>query len=147
MRYYIRLIGFLATFGLMGKTLQAQSRLDEALKSATAKHALVLLNFSGSDWCIPCIKMHQTIIDSEDFQKLLNDSTVLYVNADFPRNRKNQLPDQLKKENATLADKYNPGGSFPCSVLLAADGRVLKKWEGLPGGDARSFVKEIESFR
>jgi thiol-disulfide isomerase/thioredoxin len=127
--------------------LDAQGRLDSALKTAAARHSLVLLNFSGSDWCIPCIKLHESIIGSDAFQQLVKDSSLLYVNADFPRNRKNQLPAPIVKENALIADRYNPDGSFPCTILLSASGQVLKKWIGLPKGDAASFVDEIKVFK
>lgn len=37
----------------------AQSHLDVAKKVAAENLELILLNFSGSDWCIPCIKLRK----------------------------------------------------------------------------------------
>lgn len=127
--------------------LHAQSRLEAAKKTAAANKELILLNFSGSDWCIPCIKLHNNIIETEDFKKLQADNVILYINADFPRNKKNQLSPELKKENAALADQYNPKGLFPYTLLLNSEGKILKAWEGLPSENALAFSNEIRSVK
>ncbi|SMP25412.1 thioredoxin family protein [Chryseobacterium profundimaris] len=125
----------------------AQNRLETAKKTAAENKELILLNFSGSDWCVPCIKLHKNIIETEDFKKLQADHVILYLNADFPRNKKNQLSAELKKENAALADQYNPKGLFPYTLLLNAEGKVLKTWEGLPSENALAFSNEIRSVK
>ncbi|SIS70755.1 Thioredoxin-like [Chryseobacterium ureilyticum] len=127
--------------------IHAQSRLENAKKQASQNKELILLNFSGSDWCIPCIKLHKNIIETDEFKKLETENVVVYINADFPRNKKNQLSPELKKENATLADQYNQKGLFPYTLLLNAEGKVLKSWEGLPSEDALAFSKEIKSIK
>jgi thiol-disulfide isomerase/thioredoxin len=80
----------------------AQNRLEIAKKTAAENKELILLNFSGSDWCIPCIKLHKNIIETEDFKKLDSDKVIVYINADFPRNKKNQLSADLKKKTLLL---------------------------------------------
>ncbi len=127
--------------------IQAQSRLENAKKKASENKELILLNFSGSDWCIPCIKLHKNIIETDEFKKLESDNTIIYINADFPRNKKNQLSPELKKENASLADQYNQKGMFPYTLLLDSDGKVLKSWEGLPSENASAFSTEIREIK
>jgi thioredoxin-related protein len=127
--------------------IHAQSRLENAKKQASQNKELILLNFSGSDWCIPCIKLHKNIIETDEFKKLETENVVVYINADFPRNKKNQLSPELKKENASLADQYNQKGLFPYTLLLNSEGKVLKSWEGLPSEDALAFSKEIKSIK
>ena len=127
---------------LLCYTIHAQNRLDVAKQQALAQHGLILLNFSGSDWCIPCIKLHKDIIDTEQFKQLINDRIIFFLNADFPRSKKNQLPAEQKKENANLADQYNPTGIFPFTLLLDANGKILKSWAGLPREDRSSFCDE-----
>lgn len=127
--------------------IHAQNRLADAKKQASENKELILLNFSGSDWCIPCIKLHKNIIGSDEFKKLETDNIVVYINADFPRNKKNQLSPELKKENASLADQYNPKGIFPYTILLNSDGKILKSWEGLPSENATAFVREIRDIK
>jgi thioredoxin-related protein len=125
----------------------AQTRMEAARKTAAENNELILLNFSGSDWCIPCIKLHKNILGTEDFRKLEADNVIVYINADFPRNKKNQLSAELKKENASLADQYNPKGIFPYTILLNADGKILKTWEGLPSEDVLAFTGKIKEIR
>lgn len=127
--------------------IQAQSRLENAKKQAAENNELILLNFSGSDWCIPCIKLHKNIIETEDFKKLETENVIVYINADFPRNKKNQLSPDLKKENASLADQYNPKGLFPYTLLLSPEGKILKSWEGLPSENVLAFSKEIRDIK
>ncbi|MEN5307945.1 thioredoxin family protein [Chryseobacterium cucumeris] len=127
--------------------IHAQSRLENAKKQASQNKELILLNFSGSDWCIPCIKLHKNIIETNEFKKLESENFIVYINADFPRNKKNQLSSELKKENASLADQYNQKGLFPYTLLLNSEGKVLKSWEGLPSEDAMAFSKEIKSIK
>lgn len=124
----------------------SQTRFEQAKKEAIDKKKLIVLNFSGSDWCVPCIKLHKNIIETEAFQKLISDNAVIYLNADFPRNKKNQPTQTVKKENAELADRYNPNGIFPYTLLLDAEGKILKTWEGLPAQSADAFTGEIRNF-
>ncbi|MPS64746.1 MAG: thioredoxin family protein [Chryseobacterium sp.] len=127
--------------------IQAQSRWESAKKLASQNKELILLNFSGSDWCIPCIKLHKNIIETDEFKKLETENIAVYINADFPRNKKNQLSPELKKENASLADQYNPKGLFPYTLLLNSEGKVLKSWEGLPSENALAFTKEVRNIK
>lgn len=127
--------------------IHAQNRLENAKTQASQNKELILLNFSGSDWCIPCIKLHKNIIDTDEFKKLETENVVVYINADFPRNKKNQLSPELKKENASLADQYNKKGLFPYTLLLNSEGKILKSWEGLPAENALAFSKEIRSIK
>lgn len=127
--------------------VHAQNRFESAKKHAAENKELILLNFSGSDWCIPCIKLHKNIIETEDFKKLETENVMVYINADFPRNKKNQLSPELKKENASLADHYNSKGLFPYTLLLNSEGKVLKSWEGLPSENALAFSKEIREIK
>lgn len=120
---------------------QWQPNFEIAKKIAKEKHELILLNFSGSDWCGPCMRLRKEILDNDVFSKMADTSLVL-VNADFPRNKKNQLDAQTKKQNDALADKYNPEGKFPLTLILDADGKVLKTWDGYPDEGVQQFADE-----
>jgi hypothetical protein len=45
-----------------------------------------------------------------------------------------------------LADKYNPDGKFPYTLLLDANGNILKSWDGFPNENAEEFADEIVSI-
>jgi thioredoxin-related protein len=110
---------------------------------AATDHKLILVNFSGSDWCLPCIRLKKEIFENESFTSYASEKLVL-VNADFPRQNKHKLAAGQKKMNEDLADKYNPEGKFPYTVLLTADGKIVKQWDGLPDVPADKFVDEIK---
>lgn len=112
---------------------------------AVASNKLIVLNFSGSDWCGPCIRLKKEIFESEAFENYSSEKLVL-VNADFPRYKKNQLSNEQVKENEALAEKYNSTGRFPFTILLDSNGKVLKQWDGLPDETAEKFVDEIKTF-
>ena len=118
--------------------------LIKAKIEAENEHKLILINFSGSDWCGPCIRLTKEIFESETFEDYASKNLVL-VRADFPRQKKNQLPAEQEKENEKLADKYNSNGTFPLTLLVDENGKVLKKWEGFPNESAAVFVSEINA--
>ena len=118
--------------------------LDEAKQIAKKEHRHILLNFSGSDWCGPCIRMHNEIFESDVFKKM-SDSDLVLVNADFPRKKKNQLTSHQQEINNAMADQYNSQGKFPYILLLDANGKVLKDWEGLPNESPEAFTAEVRN--
>src|SRR5277367_1785210 len=101
---------------------------NEATSEAAKSHKLILINFSGSDWCGPCIRLRKEILESNTFENYASDHLVL-VRADFPRQKKNQLPKEQIKLNETLADQYNPDGKFPFTLLVDEHGKVLRTWD------------------
>src|SRR5450432_635487 len=117
--------------------------LDEAKQIAQKEHKFILLNFSGSDWCGPCIRLHKEIFGSELFEKFAETNLIL-INADFPRLKKNQLTASQQKINDAIADQYNSKGSFPLTILLNEDGKILKEWDGFPKGTAEEFVDDLQ---
>lgn len=117
---------------------------QEAQTMALKSHQLILINFSGSDWCGPCIRLRQEILESKAFEAYAA-SNLLLVRADFPRQKKNQLSKAQVQLNEALADKYNPEGKFPYTLLVDENGKVLKIWDGFPGGTPEKFVGEINA--
>ena len=121
------------------------TNFDEAKETAKKEHRYILLNFSGSDWCGPCIHMHKEIFESAAFTQLADKSLVL-LNADIPRMKKNQLPGKQQEQNNALADKYNPKGNFPYTLLLDADGKIIKDWNGFPNTTAEGFTQQVKTI-
>src|SRR4029079_18005843 len=107
-------------FSLFGSSSEWLTDFNEAQQEASHSNKVILLNFSGSDWCSPCINLKKKIFEAEEFNTYAAEHLLL-VNADFPRLKKNQLSAEQTKKNETLADKYNPQGVFPYTVLVSAD--------------------------
>ena len=115
-----------------------------ARDAAQQEHKYILLNFSGSDWCAPCIKLKKEVFESEAFSALA-ESKLILVRADFPRSKKNQLTKEQTQHNEALAEKYNPEGKFPFTLLLNEDGTVLKAWDGYVFGAQEKFISELQA--
>lgn len=118
---------------------------NTAKKTAAQEHKLILLNFSGSDWCGPCIVLRRDYLENAAFTQMADKNLVL-VNADFPRKKKNMgSPEQIKR-NEGLAEIYNKQGSFPLTLLLDAQGKVLKTWQGKPETTPEQWSEEIQAI-
>jgi thioredoxin-related protein len=125
-------------------SLNWQTDFTKAKEDALKENRAILISFSGSDWCGPCIRMEREIFESNVFTNYATNNLVL-VKADFPRQKKNQLSKEQTQKNDALAEKYNPDGKFPLTLLVSSDEKILKEWEGLPKETADQFVEEIKS--
>jgi len=132
-------------FLLLALPIQWEPNFETAQTKAKEKHQLLLLNFSGSDWCGPCIMLRKEYLESEVFTAMANDNLVL-VNADFPRKKKNIPAPEVVKRNEALAEKYNKEGNFPFTLLMDADGKVLKTWVGKPNTSPEVWTAQIKAI-
>lgn len=98
--------------------------METAKQKSVAGHKNIVLCFSGSDWCIPCMKLEKNILESKEFVEYSADHFVL-LRADFPKKRANALPKAQQEENDKLAENYNKQGLFPLVVVLNSSGKVL----------------------
>jgi thioredoxin-related protein len=107
--------------------IQSASSFAEAQQAAKTLNRPLLLVFSGSDWCRPCIEFDKAVLSQASFNDYCKGSIVFYQ-ADFPR--KKELIATQRKENQALAEQYNPAGNFPYIVLFNAQGEKLKSKKG-----------------
>lgn len=122
---------------------QETKTLQNSFDQAKQEHKKVLLYFSGSDWCAPCIKFKKTFIQNEAFQSFASENLIIF-NADFPRLKKNVLSAEQTTENEKIADKYNPNGIFPLVLVLDENGKVIKKWEKMPDETIDTFLAQLK---
>lgn len=105
-----------------GKDLEGWSTdLDKALKDAKEKNKCVLVEFTGSDWCPPCIAMRKNVFSKKEFVKKASENFIL-VELDFPKGDK-----KLKEKNEPFAKKYKIEG-FPTVVLLNSEGKEFTRF-------------------
>lgn len=140
--FFFVLLSLFMFHGKMYAQDDKQPDFDKMLMQAKSEHKKVLLYFSGSDWCAPCIKFKKNFIHNDEF-KAYADSHILIFNADFPRKKANQLSKELTNQNKNLAEKYNPNGYFPYIVLLDDSGTEIMKWDALPNISITEFIAEI----
>lgn len=145
-RTFPNFLCLLLCFGFLTSSAQNwTSDFNAAQKLAQTSKQNILLNFSGSDWCGPCIRMKKELFGSDGFKNYANKNLIL-VNADFPRYKKNRLSEEQTKHNEMLAEKYNPKGSFPLTILFNKDGKILKSWVGYPPITTDEFISQLKTF-
>lgn len=117
---------------------------DDALVLAKKTDRPLILVFSGSDWCAPCIKLEREIWQSDYFKEFAAANYILY-RADFPRKKKNGLSEELQLANGKLADKFNPNGYFPLVVVVNSQERILgtTSYQKLP---PKEYTAHLNTF-
>jgi thioredoxin-related protein len=121
-----------------------QTNFNVAQKEAIAQNKTLILVFSGSDWCGPCIKLDKEIWQSEEFKTYAADNYMLYK-ADFPRRKGNKLSESLTDQNKTLAEKYNTKGYFPLVLVLNKKGEILGE-TGYQKVTPKAYISVLNSF-
>ncbi len=122
---------------IIGTAASAQtlwtSNAEEAFAQAHEKDLPLMMVFSGSDWCKPCIQLTREVFESDVFKEYAADEFIL-LRVDFPRARKNRLSPDLQQQNNALAERWNPHGEFPLVVVFSSDREVIFTTGYLAGG-------------
>jgi thioredoxin-related protein len=137
----ILMLLFLVTIGY---SQEWKTDFEVAKNEASTQNKTILLVFSGSDWCGPCIKLDRDIWQSAEFKEFAKNNLII-ERADFPKKKQNQLAPELKKKNQDLAEKYNKDGLFPLVVILDKNGKVLGK-TGFKNVSPHEYINLIKSF-
>ncbi|EPP34545.1 thioredoxin-like domain protein [Chlamydia ibidis] len=98
------------------------------------------LFFTGSNWCIWCMKMHEQILSDPTFVKFANANLHL-VDIDFPQ--PNNLPQEIKEQNQRLKSKYGVSG-FPTLVFINSSGKELARM-GFEYGGGINYVEKVKT--
>jgi protein disulfide-isomerase len=117
--------------------------LPKAQAKAKSENKLVLMDFNGSNWCPPCKALRKNVLSTPEFVDYAKKNLVL-VDVDFPRPSKQ--PEDLKKANQALAEKYSIDG-FPTVVVLNSEGKQLKKSVGYDNQTVKDFIAELEKLK
>jgi thioredoxin-related protein len=140
-KLFLVVIGFLATSGLVSAA-DWQTDYDKALQTAKDENKRVLLDFTGSDWCGPCIQMKQRIFSRPEFVSYAEKNLVL-VEVDYPQRKKQSA--SLVKQNERLAKQYGiEEKGFPTLVLLDPAGKIVREFSGYDGENAADIIAWIE---
>ena len=117
---------------------------DPKVAQAEAKQAnkLVMLDFTGSDWCGWCIRLKKEVFSKPEFQEYANKNLVL-VEIDFPKGKTQAR--ELAQQNMQLASRYSVQG-FPTLIVLDANGKKVGELGYVEGGPT-AFIDELEKLR
>jgi thioredoxin-related protein len=115
---------------------------DQAQKEAQSKNRLLLMDFTGSDWCGWCIMLDKEVFSKPQFKEYASKNLVL-LELDFPR--KKQMPPETAAQNEKLLMKYGIQG-FPTVVVFDSSGKPLGAL-GYQAGGPEAFIAELEKLR
>jgi thioredoxin-related protein len=122
-----------------------QSDYNKALATAKTENKKVLLDFTGSDWCGPCIELGKRVLSSKEFEAYAAKNLVL-VEIDYPQRKKQSA--ELKEQNEKLSKQYGiDEKGFPTIVLLDPDGKVIREFTGYDGEPTAELIAWIEGKR
>ncbi len=103
---------------------------QEAIAAADSSGKPILVDFTGSDWCIWCVRLRDEVFTTGEFAAWAKDNVVL-LELDFPQNT--PLPEEEKLQNNRLAEKYGVRG-FPTILFLSSEGDELGRMGYEQGG-------------
>ena len=121
--------------------LNWQENLETALQEAKLQNKAVLVNFTGSDWCIWCKRLTEEVFAKGDFEDYASDNLIL-VKLDFPRDIEQST--ETKMYNNNLAQKFGVQG-FPTILLFNSTGKLVLTTGYQPGGPA-NYVNHLKSY-
>jgi protein disulfide-isomerase len=116
--------------------------LGKAQAKAKEENRLVLMDFTGSDWCPWCIKLRKEVFSTPEFTEYAK-TNLVPVEIDFPRQK--QQPAELKKANRALQAKYEIQG-YPTVVVLNRQGKKIGEL-GYEAGGPKPFIAKLEELK
>jgi thioredoxin-related protein len=115
----------------------------KAQQEAKASHKLVLLDFTGSDWCGFCFQLDRAILSQPQFKDYASKNLIL-MEVDFPVRKAQSI--ETRKQNLELKQRYQVEG-FPTLVVLNGEGKTLWRYDGLYMGGIAAFLAELDKAR
>lgn len=151
-RLFVPLFAAIALAGSARAESDWLTDFDQAQHKAKTDNKLVLLNFTGSDWCGWCIKLDREVFSKPEFREYAQKNLVL-VELDFPRAK--QIDRTLLRKNMELAEKFQVE-AFPTIIVLNGDGKVIGSLSydsGIPPDSNKpvatpaAFIASVEKLR
>ncbi len=112
---------------------------NEAFKKMKAENAPLMMNFTGSDWCIWCKRIKAEIFETPEFKAWVKEKNLVLLEVDFPRNK--EQSDMLKAQNNSLKNEVGIQG-FP-TLIIISKGKVIRT--GYVKGGAKAWIESVES--
>ena len=131
------------TGSLMASDASWLTSVPDAKAKAEKEKKLVLLDFTGSDWCGWCKKLDAETFTKPAFADYASKNLVL-VEVDFPKSK--VLSEDQKAANKALKEKYEVSG-FPTLVVMKPDGTVVWKQVGYMKGGPEAMIAKLDEAK
>ncbi|MEY2544124.1 MAG: hypothetical protein QOE81_1585 [Verrucomicrobiota bacterium] len=119
------------------------SDYKKAQQEAKASHKLLLIDFTGSDWCGFCFQFDRAILSQPQFKDYATKNLVL-MEVDFPVRKAQTV--ETRKQNLELKQRYQVEG-FPTLIVLNGEGKTVWRYDGLYQGGLTAFLAELDKVR
>ena len=116
--------------------------IKQAKEQAKSDKKLILVDFTGSDWCGWCMKLDREVFSKPEFKEYADKNLVL-LEVDFPKRK--ELSATQKAHNMELAEQYGIQG-FPTIIVLNGEGKKVGELGYMPGGPS-AFLAELDKLR
>ncbi len=116
--------------------------LAKAQKFSKDRNQLLLMDFTGSDWCGWCKKLDREVFDTPEFKNYAAKNLTL-LKVDFPHHTSQSAA--LKKQNQDLQGKYSIEG-YPTIVVLNSKGGEAGRLGYMEGGP-KAFIAELDKLK
>ena len=117
---------------------------EAARRQAAKEGKFVLLAFSGSDWCGPCMALEREVLSQRKYMGKLSKKYVP-VMASVPRDR-STLSKLAASQNDALKGRYEIRG-FPTVVVVnPVDGEEVKRHSGYRSGNPNGYLKDLDGM-
>jgi len=133
------LIGYIPTLNAGEGWL---TNIEKAKKQAKGK--MILVEFTGSDWCPPCKALKKNVFNNDKFKAYAKENLVL-VELDFPRDKSKLSKEQIAY-NKAQATKFGIRG-YPTVFLLDASGKEIMKKVGFGRTSVESYIKMLKDAK
>lgn len=114
-----------------------ETDVNKAIEKAKAEKKSVLVKFTGSDWCPPCIEINKAVFSKETFTEKASQKFVLCV-IDSPEKDK-----ELHKKNTPFFKKYRIVG-LPTVLLLDAEGKEFCRYSPTEFDTVEKMTKQLD---
>lgn len=103
------------------------TNLEKAEKISKKTGKPILMYFTGSDWCPPCVGLKKDFFESPEFATRADSFVMVMI--DYPR-RIDIISEKQMAYNKIVIDKYNTNKSFPKLLVLNYSGKELGRLSG-----------------
>lgn len=115
---------------------------DQAINKAKVENKPLLIFFTDSDWCKPCIKLKKEVFEDENFKSYASENLVL-LQLDFPRYKKDNLMVTPTSHNESTVSQSDGERNFPLVLLMSKEGRIISR-TGYRDGGAQAFLSYLQ---
>jgi thiol:disulfide interchange protein len=110
--------------------------LEKAFAQAKKEKKSVLVEFTGSDWCPPCMAMRKNVFSKKEFVNAASKKFIL-VELDFPKG-----DEAVAEKNQPHAEKYKIEG-FPTVILFDPEGKEFTRFSASQFPTTKEFLKHL----